>query len=143
MTKPRLIVVDDDESLGAYLVNAAQLSGYDAQAVNSVGSFLDVLAAGCPAVVIVDVVMPGTDGIELVRVLAARRCSAGIILTSGYDHKYLEMAARLAEGRGLWVIGILPKPIRLATVRALLEKALTLSPPDGHCPGPAPCPEIL
>jgi EAL domain-containing protein (putative c-di-GMP-specific phosphodiesterase class I) len=67
-----------------------------------------------------DLQMPGVDGIELLRDLAADRSSAQVILTSGVDGKVLESALQLGRERGLSMAGMLEKPIRLETLRELL-----------------------
>src|SRR3546814_1142356 len=50
-----------------------------------------------PNVVILDLAMPGTDGIELLRFLSAERSRARILLMSGFDARIREAALLLGE----------------------------------------------
>jgi CheY-like chemotaxis protein len=43
-------------------------------------------------VIVIDLVLPGIDGIELIRMLASEGGRAALIVISGYDKSYLETA---------------------------------------------------
>ncbi|HMA15928.1 MAG TPA: response regulator, partial [Kiloniellaceae bacterium] len=73
-----------------------------------------------PDVVILDLVMPGTDGIELLRFLAEERSPARILLMSGFDPRMRETAKLLGEAHALNMVGTVAKPVRAAELRALL-----------------------
>ncbi len=66
--------------------------------------------------------MPGIDGIECLRILEERRCSSGIIITSGLDLRILNTALRLGQDLGLKMVGVLPKPIRFEDVERLTRQ---------------------
>ena len=72
------------------------------------------------AVALIDCDMPGTDGIELLRFLAAEDCKCRVLIMSGSDRQLLETALRLAEALGLQIAGSIPKPLQIAQVRELL-----------------------
>jgi EAL domain-containing protein (putative c-di-GMP-specific phosphodiesterase class I) len=67
-----------------------------------------------------DLKMPGTDGVQLLRSLAADNCPAHIVLTSGSDEKILDAALQLGRERGLKMSEALPKPIRVEKLQARL-----------------------
>ncbi len=67
-----------------------------------------------------DLNMPGTDGIQILRGLAADQCAADVVVSSGADSSILEAAMRLGHERGLKMSGSLPKPIRIETLREML-----------------------
>jgi EAL domain-containing protein (putative c-di-GMP-specific phosphodiesterase class I) len=75
-----------------------------------------------PSVVVLDLQIPGTDGIELLRQLADAQCSAHVILASGVDERTLDAALELGRERGLRMGGTLPKPVELHGLRELLAK---------------------
>ncbi len=127
MTKPLLIVVDDDPDIGEFIRDAAELAGFEALSMTLAAQFKESVTIRCPEAVVLDLIMPDTDGIELVQVLGDLQCPSALILISGYDSKYLEMAARIAAHRGLNVVGTLSKPIRLETIESLLRLALPKS----------------
>ena len=70
--------------------------------------------------------MPGCDGVELLRHLAAGQCRAHVVIASGLDDRTLEAATRLGAERGLKMGGTLTKPARLQALRSLLTKFAAL-----------------
>jgi CheY-like chemotaxis protein len=86
------------------------------------GDFAPLYHASRPDVVILDLVMPGTDGIELLRFLAKQRSSARILLMSGFNPTIREAAVLLGEAHSLNMVGIVPKPVRAAELRDLLNR---------------------
>src|SRR3546814_16533545 len=75
-----------------------------------------------PNVVILDLAMPGTDGIELLRFLSAERSRARILLMSGFDARIREAALLLGEAHALDMAGLVPQPVRAAELRARLAR---------------------
>jgi YesN/AraC family two-component response regulator len=74
-----------------------------------------------PTVVILDMVMPEMDGIELVEWLGSVRCAARIIIISGYTPIYAKLAVTLGEAKGLLSISRLTKPVSLAALTTALQ----------------------
>jgi two-component system response regulator AtoC len=65
MTKPLVLVVDDDESVRRYLSSLLTSIGYDVQCLPSGDKAVAALAVTAPpAVVLLDLVMPGLSGLE-------------------------------------------------------------------------------
>jgi EAL domain-containing protein (putative c-di-GMP-specific phosphodiesterase class I) len=116
----RLLVVDDDPGIGRLIKRVAEGSGFDVVVREDPRVLGKTARSWHPAIIIMDLQMPGVDGIELLRDLAADRSSAQVILTSGVDGKVLESALQLGRERGLSMAGMLEKPIRLETLRELL-----------------------
>jgi EAL domain-containing protein (putative c-di-GMP-specific phosphodiesterase class I) len=116
----RLLVVDDDPGIGRLIKRVAEGSGFDVAVRGDPRVLGKTARSWHPAIIIMDLQMPGVDGIELLRDLAADKSSAQVILTSGVDGKVLESALQLGRERGLSMVGMLQKPIRLETLRELL-----------------------
>ncbi len=116
----RLLVIDDDAAIGRFIKRVAEGLGFKTVITSDPATFLEKARVWHPTVVILDLQMPGTDGVELLRELAAEKCAANVVLTSGVDRKVLESVKALGEARGLLIVGILHKPISLATMRTLL-----------------------
>ena len=125
--RPRLLVVDDEPEVVELMVEFAGRAGYDVISTSRPDEF-DALYDDFLDVVVLDFWMPGIDGIELVRRLAARRSQARLILMSGFDERVLDSARQLATSQGLRVLGTLPKPIRLAQLTGLLDAERGVAP---------------
>jgi FixJ family two-component response regulator len=64
-------------------------------------------------VVVLDLALPRSDGVELLRFLAEEKSGALILPISGFDERVLEAAMRLGFALGLRMTGPLQKPVRL------------------------------
>ena len=116
----RLLMIDDDAAIGRFIKKVAVGLGFEVVTSDDPAVFLKQARTWLPTVIILDLQMPGTDGVELLRDLAADKCAANIILASGVNRKVLESTRELGEARGLRISGILEKPISLAKLRELL-----------------------
>jgi len=123
--KKRLLVLDDERDIGEFVRDVAIESGYEALASDSPEAFPSIYTHDID-VVVLDLMMPGTDGIEIIRFLAERGSNASIILISGYNAGVLHSAQELASEHGLNVIGSLTKPIRYVELEQLLKVAPAL-----------------
>ena len=120
----RLVVLDDDPALGKFVAEVARRIGYQTcVTVTAEGFALELQTTA--DVVVVDLLVPGTDGIEVLRGLADRGHSPEVILVSGLDERVIESAGRAAAELGLHVRGQLHKPFRAAALRVLLEQVQT------------------
>jgi len=128
MTKPLLMVVDDDHEMLSLVEEVGKLVGYKVEALNSAAQFQVAWAENPPSVIVMDIVMPDMDGYELLIWLAERKCCTPIILISGYDGKYLDLAERLGAAYGRSIIGMLTKPFEVEELENLLKEAIT--PPE-------------
>jgi DNA-binding NtrC family response regulator len=70
--KPRVLIIDDEASIRSILSTLLAKNGYEVQAADSGESGLEVYAQFMPAVVLLDLKMPGIDGIEVMEVLDKR-----------------------------------------------------------------------
>lgn len=117
----RLLVLDDDATVGQIVVAGAQVSGFEARLCETVPGFLAALADWAPTHLAIDLTLPGTSGTEVLRHVADAGSRARIIICSGAGTADLETALQAARDLGLPTAGVLPKPFRLAGLRALLS----------------------
>ncbi len=122
-----LLVLDDDPDMCVFIVRAAASVGYTADSAIEFEGFKDRLNADT-AVVVLDLMMPGIDGIQVLRYLSEQGYSREVILISGYDRKVLNVAGQLARTLGLNVRASIQKPIKLEELREILAKPVDATP---------------
>src|SRR4051812_49115632 len=97
----RLLVVDDEPAFGQIVKRVAQSCGFEVVVTENAPAFINASRLWHPTVIMLDLKIPGSDGIELLRSLAADKCSAHIVLSSGADARILDSALQLGRERGL------------------------------------------
>ncbi len=87
MKRPLIAVVDDDTDFARYLEAFLDGLGYDAITYQHGENLLADLHLGrLPEVVLLDVMMPGMDGLSALRSLKASRADVPVIMLSGREH---------------------------------------------------------
>jgi DNA-binding response OmpR family regulator len=120
MRQPRLLVIDDEPVLAGFVATAARETGYDPVLTADDQEFRGQFIANRPDMVVLDLGMPGMDGIELLRFLAEQSFESPVLIISGFERRVLESSYRLGEALGLRMVGPLGKPVRLEELEALL-----------------------
>lgn len=128
MARRQLLVIDDEPEFGRFIAHAAEEGGFAAHVTISAEPFKQKYRAIRPDAVAMDLAMPGSDGVELLRFLAEEKCTAPVIIISGFDRRVLESSIRFGEALGLRMTEPLAKPVRLAEVIELLERCTDPSP---------------
>lgn len=118
----RLLVIDDEEDICETIAEIAQTRGFEVAMINDPALVSAKLDEFTPDVIMLDLLMPGTDGVELLRVLVDRVRNAKICLMSGSDTRVLNSARRLGSAHGLDVIAALEKPIDIGLLRTTLDQ---------------------
>ena len=91
---PRVVVAEDEAIIRLDLVESLRAEGYDVVADTARGDeALELVEAHSPDVVVLDIKMPGLDGIEAARVITGERRAAVVILTA-FSQRDLIDAAR-------------------------------------------------
>jgi CheY-like chemotaxis protein len=122
----RILVIDDEPDVGKLVCAATQAMGLHCLATTDALTFLKELTPDI-TLILLDLMMPGMDGVELLRQLAQQECKAGIILMSGVGSRVLETAEQLAQTLGLSIVGHLNKPFRLKELQNMLAGNIALS----------------
>jgi EAL domain-containing protein (putative c-di-GMP-specific phosphodiesterase class I)/CheY-like chemotaxis protein len=120
--RPRLLILDDDPVMREIIAVLAERQGFDTCLVSSPTDFFAELERWKPSHITIDLIMPTQDGIEVLRELASKACSAAITIVSSMDLKVLESAKRVAIERGLNINGVLIKPFKHDALLALLTR---------------------
>jgi EAL domain-containing protein (putative c-di-GMP-specific phosphodiesterase class I)/FixJ family two-component response regulator len=123
MSENRLLVIDDQPEFATFVARVARMAGYEARETTTPDAFRNLFASWGPTHVVLDLMVPDVDGVELLRFLAEQTLKAKIIILSGMEPRVLEAAGRLAEARGLEVVSTLQKPVRAADLHAIFADA--------------------
>lgn len=118
----RILIVDDDPDFRTFFRSVAEGLGFVAAEAGNLAQFTAVYDRLEPTAIMLDLTMPETDGIEYLRNLAKRGCTAPILLVSGQDERVLATAERLGRLFGLTMHGSLQKPMRVAALEATLQQ---------------------
>ncbi len=121
MTKPRILIVDDDPGTVASLSRAFALEGYEATTAPSAARALERLQAGPVDAILSDLVMPGMDGLELLGRLREQAPGVPVILMSG--QATVETAVKATK---LGALDFVEKPVGLDRLLLTLRNALRL-----------------
>jgi CheY-like chemotaxis protein len=116
----RVLILEDDPGVGRVIDKVTTAYGHHARVETRPDAFFAALADWQPTHIVLDLVMPDMDGIQILAELGARNCTANIILTSGMGAQVLDAARRAADAQGLNVVGVLAKPFPTAALRALI-----------------------
>jgi len=83
--RDRILIVDDDEDIRKLLEEYLRKNGFDAHAVADGPAMRDALAAKPASLVVLDLMLPGEDGLSLCRQLRARSQVPVLMLTAKGD----------------------------------------------------------
>src|SRR5579864_3344851 len=120
--RKRILVIDDDQEIGEIVAATVEPLGWECLVTTDPADFLEKLSLN-PEFIFLDLLIPKTDGIELLRRLSQRQSRSRIVLMSGVGKRVVETADKLAQTLGLSVAGYLQKPFELQELEDLLLSA--------------------
>lgn len=115
----RLLVLDDTVEIARLIGELGEQAGFATTVTTDVDAFNDALEREPPSIIVLDLQMPKSDGIEVLRQLSAASTTAGILLVTGMDKRTIDSAERFGRKAGLNMLGTLQKPF---TPESLIEK---------------------
>ena len=125
---PRVLVVEDDEDIAQALQRSLRMEGYEVRAAADGRAALEHGRSFAPDLVILDLGLPGLDGLEVARSLRAEDDVPILILTA---RDALE--ARV-EGLDAGADDYLVKPFERQELLARMRALLRRRPPRGSAP---------
>lgn len=124
---PEILLVDDDEGTRSLFVEIAELADFQIHTASSGDEFFRLYEEKEPDLLILDLVMPNMDGLELMRKLLAKKCQLPLLVISGYDYINEEGLELLSHG--LNFKGFIKKPFNVVELRNLLAGLIGSSEP--------------
>jgi len=119
--KAHLLIVDDEANTLASLSRAFRLAGHEATVCDNASRALELAKSQHFDLILSDVVMPGKDGLSLLKDLKAQGVTTAVVMMSGQAH--IEMAVRATR---LGALDFLEKPISTEKLLLTVENAMRL-----------------
>lgn len=107
-----------------YVSDVAGEMGFECVIATSAREGLALYTTHKPVGIVMDVVMPDMDGIELIQALSALGCALPVIVMSGYQKLYIDLIESLASNQKIVIVGGLSKPFRASQLEGLLSQIL-------------------
>lgn len=120
MPDKRLLVCDDEPDFAEFVRAVAEPLGYEVRIVTRSARFSDAYKSFGPSVVLLDMVMPEVDGTEIIRWLSDKGTGARILIVTGFNPRYAEMARVIARANGLLKVSTIAKPVGVEALRKAL-----------------------
>jgi two-component system, NtrC family, nitrogen regulation response regulator NtrX len=114
----RILVIDDEESILRSLEGALQDEGYEVAVAPSGEKALELVESEDPDLALLDIWLPGLDGIRILEILRGRYPALPVIMMSG--HGTIETAVKATR---LGAYDFIEKPLNLDKLLLALENA--------------------
>jgi len=122
-----VFVIDDDATVRKGLQRLLRSADYESEAFASAEAFLERTTHPGPSCLVVDVQMPGLNGIDLQDALLQRRRQEQLVFITG--HGDIPMCARVMKAGA---VDFLPKPFKPGELLRCIERALARSAEQLH-----------
>jgi CheY-like chemotaxis protein len=117
-----ILVVDDESLIRSLLSDFLIRRGFRVRAAQNGPEALTLVEQEQPRLIILDLNMPGMNGVELLRELRKRNYPGGVItLTASQDEQLLEQTLELGS------VDVMGKPVDLERLALVVEVALILA----------------
>lgn len=118
MNDIRVLIVDDEEELAKTIAERLEIRGIYCQTASDGDKALDLIKSQPPDVVVLDLLMPGIGGLEILKQIKSLGNNIPIILLTGYGSNELRI-----EGMNLGAIDYVLKPCNLDDLIIKIQKA--------------------
>jgi DNA-binding response OmpR family regulator len=123
MAKWKVLLVDDEEEFASTLAERLRLRGIDAVTANDGEEALRLLEVELPQMVVLDMMMPGLGGIEVLRLIKRDYPQLPVIMLTGRGSTKDGI-----EGMQLGAFDYLMKPLKIEDLLQKMQDALGPSP---------------
>ncbi len=123
MQNLRILLVDDEEEFVTTLAERLELRGLQARAATNGEDALHMIEADTPQIVILDVMMPGLGGLEVLKQIKSQNPQIHVILLTGRGS-----TKEGIEGMQLGAFDYLMKPIDIEELIKKMQEAIKSHP---------------
>ncbi len=117
-----VLIVDDEKELAETIAERLELRGIKAQTASDGDSALSLIKSFPPSVVVLDLMMPGMSGLEILARINSLKLDVPVILLTGYGSK-----EHTVEGMNLGVFDFVMKPCNLDELISKIQLAISKS----------------
>jgi CheY-like chemotaxis protein len=118
----KLLIIDDQAGIAKVVSLIAEQLGLEVKALNSSVLATETFLEYRPDIVILDMIMPEKDGIDVLNEILLTGVPARIVLTSGFSNAYLRLAEGVAKFHDSDKVSVLKKPFRREDLIAVLKE---------------------
>ena len=118
----KLLVIDDQAGITKVVELIARQLGLNVRSLNSSAQATETFIAFKPDVLILDMIMPEKDGIDVLNEILLTGIPVKVILTSGFSDSYLRLAEGVARFHDNPNVTTLRKPFRRDELVKLLQE---------------------
>ena len=115
----KILIVDDERDLVDAYVRLLERAGHRCVGAFGAHEAIDLIDADTPDLVLTDLSLPDSNGLEIIRHLRAKSAIIPIIVMSGHNTQGMNEAAR-AAGANLCLL----KPVSIAELKRVIGDAL-------------------
>src|ERR1700748_3325169 len=108
----KLLVIDDQTGITKVVEMIARQLGLNVRSLNSSAQATETFIAFKPNILMLDMIMPEKDGIDVLNEILLTGYPVKVVLTSGFSESYLRLAGGGAKSHETPVVSILRKPFR-------------------------------
>jgi len=126
MSRPRrILIVDDDTSIVGLLQQFFESTGYHVEFALHGGDALTLIQHDPPDVVLLDIAMPGLDGVQVLQRILALEAAPPVIIVTGHEEGALS-----EQTRSLGAFDYITKPFDLSRLSRAVDAALAPASED-------------
>jgi DNA-binding response OmpR family regulator len=118
---PKVLVVDDEANHARVMAIGLRIEGFEVETAADAEGALTLLSGNEFDGAIVDLMMPGTNGIQLARLIRERHPRTQVVLTSAYH-----LSERQLVRADCGAVGFVPKPFDLTELARFLRAKLAV-----------------
>ena len=123
MPGDRLLVMDDEPDFADFVRRVGESSGFEVSVITDPRLFKKTYDAEKPDRIVLDIVMPDLDGIEIIEWLSSVGNKAPVLIVTGYNPHFAEAAKVFAKVKGRFSVTSLTKPMSVEDLREALKES--------------------